>query len=125
MGNTNPSTCAAESFVYDGTTAWYLGPVAYSVGGPVTNLSGTGLTLSLNGSALPVVSGASAYQFPGPLYSGQSFAAAVAQQPSVGTCTLSYTVGTISGANATLPVNCISPAGAPTNVAATSPPLAR
>jgi hypothetical protein len=125
VGNTNPSSCAAESFVYDGTTAYYLGPVAYNVGGPITNLNGTGLALALNGgSALPVPSAASSYQFPARLYSGQSFLASVASQPSAALCSFPAANGIISGANASVSLSCITGPGAPTNVTAGNPNIA-
>ena len=119
VGNTNPSSCAAESFVYDGVEAYYLGPVAYNVGGPISNLNGNGLALSLNGSsALPVPSGAPAYQFPAGLYSGQSYTASIIAQPSAALCSLPSPTGTIQGANATVPLSCITSPGTPTNVTA-------
>jgi hypothetical protein len=123
LGNTNPGSCAAESFVYDGTTAYYLGPIAYNVSGPVTNLNGTGLALTLNGgTALPVPSTASSYQFPARLYSGQSFLASIASQPSAALCSFSAVSGVISGVNVSDPLTCITGAGAPTNVTASGAP---
>ena len=124
VGTTTPSYCAAESFVYNGASAFFLGPVAYNVGGPITNLTSSGLSVSLNGGvALPVNSGAGAYQFPAALYSGQSYLTSVATQPGAAICSFPTNAGIISGANASIPLTCISGAGAPTNVSATSAQL--
>jgi hypothetical protein len=75
--------CIAESFLFDGTTGYYLGPVAYTLGGPVSNLTSAGLTVQLNGgTVLPISTGANSYKFPSTLYSGQTYVAAVTQQPT-------------------------------------------
>jgi hypothetical protein len=98
-----------------------LGPIAYAVGGSVVNLNNNGLQLQMNaGPVLSVPGGSSTFAFPGPMYNGQSFQAALVQQPANQTCTLGVNTGTIANANGNVSVNCISaPTVAPTNVTAT------
>lgn len=122
VGTTTPSYCAAEQFAFDGTTAYYLGPIAYQVIAPIVNLTGSGLALSMNGGTVPVPAAATMVSLPS-LYSGQTYQLSVAQQPTapVQTCTLAgNTVGIVQAMNVSVPVNCIGAAGAPTNPVLTS-----
>jgi len=83
----------------------------YTVGGAVSGLVGTGLTLSLNGGAqsLPV-SGDGAFTFPTALADGSSYEVTVGTQPSGQTCAVSDGSGTIAGANVTsVGVSCTTP----------------
>ena len=77
---------------------------AYTVGGSVTGLAGSGLVLSLNGGAqsLPV-SANGAFTFPAAIASGSSYAVTVAAQPSSPwqTCTVSGGSGTVGASNVT------------------------
>jgi len=77
---------------------------AYTVGGSVSGLAGSGLVLSLNGGAqsLPV-SANGAFTFPTALASGASYAVTVATQPSSPTqsCSVANGSGTIGSANVT------------------------
>ena len=77
---------------------------AYTVGGSVSGLAGSGLVLSLNGGAqtLPV-SANGAFTFPTAIASGSSYAVTVATQPSSPeqTCTVGAGTGTIGAANVT------------------------
>lgn len=80
----------------------------YSVGGSITGLTGSGLTLKLNGSNDVVVSGNS-FVFPDPLPDGSNYTATIATQPSMPNqdCTLSNATGTLSGQDAaTIEVHC-------------------
>ncbi|MEO7324901.1 MAG: proprotein convertase P-domain-containing protein [Dokdonella sp.] len=74
----------------------------YTVGGTVSGLSGTGLSLSLGAQTLPVAANGS-FTFATALASGASYAVTVGTQPSAPTqtCTVSNGSGTIAGANVT------------------------
>jgi hypothetical protein len=76
----------------------------YTVGGTVSGLAGSGLSLSLNGGAqnLPVSANGS-FTFPTGLANGATYAVTVGTQPSnpTQTCTVANGSGTISGANVT------------------------
>ena len=72
----------------------------YTVGGSITGLSSSGLTLSLNGGAQTVapVTGATSYSFPSGL-SGGSYSVAITGQPTGQTCSLVNAAGTIAASN--------------------------
>ncbi len=96
----------------------------YTVGGVVTGLNGSGLTLQDNGGdnlAVPVPGG---FTFAGSLSSGAAYAVSVATQPSLPTqnCVVTRGAGTVGAANVTnVAVNC-SPQ--PFTVLANQPPEA-
>lgn len=71
---------------------------AYRVGGTVSGLTGSGLTLRLNGGAPLAVSMNGAFSFPTPVDSGQTFLVEIATQPMspMQTCTLGGEMGTIA-----------------------------
>jgi len=73
----------------------------YSVGGTVSGLAGSGLTLSLNGSTNLVITHDGGYVFPAPVADGAAYVVTIAAQPSnpVQFCTLSNASGTVSGAD--------------------------
>ncbi len=123
IATTTSNYCVAESFVFDGTTAFFLGPVAYNVGGPVTNLVGSGLALTMNGAPNQLIPAAATAIQLQTLYSAQSYSISIAQQPSnpVEACALSNPVGVVRGADVSnFSVNCVSaPTGTPSNVTAT------
>jgi hypothetical protein len=122
VGTTTPGYCAAEQFAFDGTTAYFLGPIAYQVIAPINNLTGSGLALNMNGGTVAVPPAATLVSLPS-LYSGQTYQLSVAQQPTAPsqTCTLAgNTVGIVQAMNVSVPVNCIGAAGAPTNPVLTS-----
>ncbi len=72
----------------------------YTVGGTVSGLSGTGLTLSLGAQTLPLSANGS-FTFPTALASGASYLVTVGTQPSspTQTCTVSNGNGTVGSAN--------------------------
>lgn len=82
----------------------------YKVGGTVTNLRGTGLTLQINGGAtLQVPANATQFQFPAALPDQSSYKVTLTGQPSspTQTCTISGDQGKLAGANATsVAVSC-------------------
>jgi hypothetical protein len=123
LGTTTPGYCAAEQFAFDGTTAFYLGPIAYQVIAPINNLTGSGLALNMNGGTVAVPAAATMVTLPS-LYSGQTYQMSVAQQPTapVQTCTVAgNAIGIVQGMNVSTPVNCVGPSGPPTNPVLTSP----
>jgi subtilisin-like proprotein convertase family protein len=74
----------------------------YTVGGTVSGLSGTGLSLSLGAQTLPI-SANGTFTFPTALASGAGYAVTVGTQPSspAQTCTVTSGSGTIGSANVT------------------------
>jgi hypothetical protein len=83
---------------------------AYSVGGTVIGLEGTGLALAMPGQAnLGVAPGETTFTFPSPMPSGTAYAVTVASQPSspAQTCTVGGGTGMMGGAHVTsVVVNC-------------------
>ncbi len=80
----------------------------YNVGGSITGLTGSGLTLKLNGTNDVVVSGSS-FVFPNAVPDGTSYTATIAAQPGTPNqdCTLSNASGTVSGQDITsIEVHC-------------------
>ena len=82
----------------------------FTVGGTVTNLTGSGLTLSLNNGASTLVVGSSgSFSFPTTIPSGTTYAVSVASQPTgpSQTCTVSAGSGTVVSSNITsVAVDC-------------------
>lgn len=78
-------------------------PPTYSVGGSVSGLAGTGLTLRNNGTNDLAVAANGNFSFPTSLASGSAYAVTVATQPTipVQTCTVTNSSGTLAGANVT------------------------
>ena len=85
---------------------------SYSVGGTVSGLVGTGLTLEDSVAGSLAVAGNGRFTLPKALPSGTSYAVAIAQQPSNPTqkCALTGGAGVIDGANASgVSVTCAEP----------------
>ncbi|NCT67308.1 MAG: hypothetical protein GXC76_06635 [Rhodanobacteraceae bacterium] len=76
-------------------------PPTYTVGGRVSGLAGSGLTLQLNGAATLSMSANGLFVFTAGLPSGASYDVTVATQPAnpAQTCTVSNGSGTIGSAN--------------------------
>ncbi|HEY2511421.1 MAG TPA: hypothetical protein VGI39_11220, partial [Polyangiaceae bacterium] len=76
---------------------------AYAVGGTVSGLAGSGLTLAVNGGAGLVLSANGPFSFPAKLASGTAYGVTVAKQPTTPsqTCAVSAGTGTIEGADLT------------------------
>jgi hypothetical protein len=86
----DPNFCTAQGFVSDGATAFNLSPRKFVVRGSISGLTAAGLTLQLNGgTAIPIPSGATSFQFPSTLVPGQSYSVTIANQPASQFCTLS------------------------------------
>ena len=82
--------------------------VTYTVGGSVTGLSASGLTLTDNGGAtLAIASGATTFTFAAPLPAGAGYDVAVSSQPTGQTCSVSSAAGTVSGNVTTVNVTCV------------------
>ena len=83
---------------------------AYSVGGTITGLTGTGLALQNNaGNDLVVPAGSASFTFSTAVGIGQNYAVTIKNQPTTPTqvCTLSSATGTIASSNVTsVAINC-------------------
>jgi len=82
---------------------------AFTVGGTVTGLDGSGLRLLLNGASPLEITGNGSFAFSGAISSGTAFAVTVDSQPTSKsqTCTVTGGTGTVASANVTsVVVNC-------------------
>jgi collagen triple helix repeat protein len=93
--------CSAEGFIFDGATAYNFAPATgFSVGGTISGLNASGLTLQLNGGAtLSIGSAATSFLFPNSLPSGQAYSVTIAAQPTTQTCSINNGSGAISDAD--------------------------
>jgi sugar lactone lactonase YvrE len=83
------------------------GATTYSVGGTITGLTGSGLTLADNGGdTLSVPSGASTFTFATKLQSGAGYDVTVAAQPIGDECQVSAASGTVSANVTSVAVAC-------------------
>jgi hypothetical protein len=84
----------------------------FTVGGAVTDLAGSGLTLSLNdGAATLAVGNSGTFSFPSTLPSGMTYAVTVASQPTgpSQTCSVTAGAGTIVSSNiSSIAVDCVT-----------------
>jgi uncharacterized repeat protein (TIGR03803 family) len=71
----------------------------YSLGGTVSGLSGSGLTLGNGGTTLQVAAGATSFTMSSSMASGTAYAITVVSQPADQTCTVAQGSGTIGTAN--------------------------
>ncbi len=87
-------------------------PTAFTVGGSVSGLSGSGLVLQLNGAADLPVSANGNFHFPKPSAKGSSYTVTVKSPPSSPvkqTCTVNQGSGTVAGAAVNnITVTCIT-----------------
>lgn len=85
------------------------GTMNYTIGGTITGLSASGLTLTDNGGAtLAVASGATTFTFATPLAAGSQYEVAVSSQPTRQSCSVSSATGTVSGNVTTVSVACVN-----------------
>jgi 6-phosphogluconolactonase (cycloisomerase 2 family) len=114
-----PSNPAQTCVVNNATGTAGSGPPAtvncstnsYSVGGTLTGLAGSGLTVQDNGGARYALSANGAFTLPGALPSGSAYSVGVASQPAnpSQTCTVSNGAGTVTSANVTnVAVTCVT-----------------
>ena len=85
---------------------------AFTVGGKVTGLKGSGLVLHNGGDSLTLLAGATSYVFPTPVPSGERYAVTVTTQPTdpSQSCTVAHGSGTIDAADVTdVDVTCSKP----------------
>ncbi|EQD37803.1 hypothetical protein B2A_11765, partial [mine drainage metagenome] len=85
------------------------GPAAtsYTIGGSVSGLTASGLTLTDNGGdTLTVPAGATSFTFSQVLQSGATYDVAVSAQPSNEQCAVSSASGTVAGNVSTVAVAC-------------------
>ncbi len=84
----------------------------YSIGGTVSGLTASGLTLTNNGgNNLTVASGATAFTFTTKLPSGSAYDVEVATQPTGESCTPSANTGTVGSSNVTSVIITCKPSG--------------
>ena len=87
-------------------------PAAFTIGGTVDGLQGSGLVLSNVGAQVPVSANGS-FTFPGTASVGQGYEVAVKVQPSnpIQVCSVRNGAGRVGGANVTnIAVHCVTPA---------------
>lgn len=78
------------------------GPRAFTVGGSIGGLTGSGLVLANGGDTVAPQAGATSFVFPTPVASGGSYSVTVQTQPSGQTCTVAGTFpASIGSANVT------------------------
>jgi trimeric autotransporter adhesin len=83
----------------------------FTIGGRVTGLAGSGLSLQLNGGNDLSIVGNGVFAFETALQSGAAYQVSVRRQPSNPSqvCTVSNNAGTVAGGNVTnIAVNCVS-----------------
>ncbi len=83
----------------------------YTIGGTVSGLAGSGLTLSLNGGTPQAISANGPFTLAGSLLSGASYAVTVGTQPSspLQNCTVTNGSSTVGNTNVTnVNVNCVT-----------------
>jgi hypothetical protein len=84
---------------------------AFTIGGRVTGLVGSGLTVRLNGANHLSIVGNGAFAFATALQDGAAYEVTVRRQPTNPTqvCTVTNGIGTVAGANVTnVAINCVS-----------------
>lgn len=81
----------------------------YTLGGTVSGLSGSGLSLSLNGGDSLAIASNGDYSFPGGLPDTSAYEVTVAAQPAGQVCTVADGLGAIAGANVgNVDISCIA-----------------
>src|SRR5581483_5487118 len=82
-------------------------PATYTIGGTVSGLTGSGLTLQNNGgNNLSVAANATSFTFSSAVSSGTAYAVTVSAQPSGQTCTVSNGSGTATANVTNVAVSC-------------------
>ncbi|MDP1948777.1 MAG: beta-propeller fold lactonase family protein [Nitrospirota bacterium] len=103
-----------------------IGPMAapgttYSIGGTVSNLTGSGLVLrNNNGNDLAVPANATSFTFTSPIAAGALYNVTVQTQPSGQTCTVQNGGGTANGPVTNVAVTCAAISGGPLALVANS-----
>ncbi|HEX4050584.1 MAG TPA: hypothetical protein VHY19_06895 [Steroidobacteraceae bacterium] len=75
------------------------GSTSFSLGGTISGLSASGLTLENDGVSLGIASGATRFTFPQSIESGTGYAVTVGSQPTGETCIVSNGTGTVQASN--------------------------
>jgi len=96
-----PNHCSSQGFIFDGATAYNFAPATgFSIGGTISGLNASGLTLQINGGAtLSIGSTATSFLFPNPLPSGQAYSVTITAQPTAQTCSINNGSGAINHAD--------------------------
>lgn len=112
---TGIATTAVSNIQVNCTTPVPPGSDAFRLGGTVSGLTGTGLTLRSGTQDVQIAPLSTQFSFPQPLSTGTSYAVTVATQPSSQNCVISSGMGTIASADVTnVVVTCVTDAPAPT-----------
>jgi len=110
--NTITAAFADDWFPADADALYAIeGPTAFTIGGTVSGLAGSGLVLRNNGGDDLAISGNGGFTFATPVPDGDMYNVTVASQPSgpAQNCTVSNGSGTVSGANVTnVQVTCVT-----------------
>lgn len=89
-------------FVLTGNSLQFVTSTQYTVGGSVSDLTGNGLVLDLNGQqTLPVAAGSTSFVFPEPLDNGSTYLVTASQQPAGVNCLVVNGQGVVAGGNVT------------------------
>lgn len=90
-----------------GTSGTKGSTTAYSIGGSISGLSQTGLSLTAgSGNTMTVAAGGTSFTLPKPLASGTKYIVSVGTQPTGQTCQVSNASGTVSAAVTNVQVSC-------------------
>src|SRR5262245_63199068 len=76
-------------------------PATYGVGGSISGLTGSGLTLASGGNAASPSAGSSSFSLSGTFVSGSKYTVTVTGQPAGQACTVANGSGTVGSANVT------------------------
>jgi hypothetical protein len=76
-------------------------PPTYSIGGTITGLSGSGLTIAYGSQTLSPATGAATFVFPTAMSAGTAYSVTVQSQPAGQTCLVTNGTGTVGPANVT------------------------
>lgn len=93
--------CGGGSSTGTTTTGPIAGTSTYTLGGTITGLSATGLTLTDGSQAVSPPADATTFTFPTALASGTAYAVTASAQPTGLTCTVTNGTGTLASANVT------------------------
>ncbi len=82
-------------------------PAIYNVGGSISGLTASGLSLGVSGNSVTVAAGASTFQLPNPFVTGAAYTVGVLAQPQGQSCSVAAGTGTIgSTAITSVQVTC-------------------
>lgn len=92
-----------------GSTSALWQVITKALGGTISNLGGTGLTLQINGVGdIVIPSGSSSFSFPGALNNGENYSITILTQPTypLQICTISNGAGIVGSVNSNISLIC-------------------